>query len=102
MTDSSCAQAQTAAVKHVSTLLQTEVMRTAQASRSAALIKKLQINFVNNNKNKCLLIITYITSRHFDETDIPGAGKLRGFFLVQNAKLSKNTCFLMAFFGQRV
>lgn len=85
MTDSSCAQAQTAAVKHVSTLLQTEVMRTAQASRSAALIKKLQINFVNNNKNKCLLIIAYITSRRFDETDIPGAGKLRGFFLVKNA-----------------
>ena len=85
MTDSSCAQAQTAAVKHVSTLLQTEVVRTAQASRSAALIKKLQINFVNNNKNKCLLIIAYITSRRFDETDIPGAGKLRGSFLVKNA-----------------
>ena len=76
MTDSSGAQAQTAAVKHVSTLLQTEVVRTAQALQSAALIKKLQINFVNNNKNKCLLI----TSHHFDETDIPGAGKLRGFF----------------------
>ncbi len=80
MTDSSGAQVQTAAVKHVSTLLQTEVVRTAQALQSAALIKKLQINFVNNNKNKCLLIIAYITSHHFDETDIPGAGKLRGFF----------------------